>query len=128
MIRRPPRSTLFPYTTLFRSGLPRAYVTCKQDRAILPAFQRLMLEAAGCDPGIAIDSDHSPWISRPDELVAALDRVARGLETKRSKALPLRGRAGEWRRKKEPTDASVGCFTGRVGVGRGRRVRASRVR
>ena len=31
-------------------------------------------------------------------------------------------------RKSEPTDASVGCFTGRVGVGRGRRVRASRVR
>src|SRR2546430_10386685 len=24
MIRRPPRSTLFPYTTLFRSALPRA--------------------------------------------------------------------------------------------------------
>src|SRR2546422_6398809 len=24
MIRRPPRSTLFPYTTLFRSDLPRA--------------------------------------------------------------------------------------------------------
>src|SRR5436189_2919241 len=23
LIRRPPRSTLFPYTTLFRSGLPR---------------------------------------------------------------------------------------------------------
>src|SRR3712207_7040875 len=23
MIRHPPRSTLFPYTTLFRSGLPR---------------------------------------------------------------------------------------------------------
>src|SRR3712207_8400354 len=23
MIRRPPRSTLFPYTTLFRSGVPR---------------------------------------------------------------------------------------------------------
>src|SRR3712207_7428213 len=25
MIRRPPRSTLFPYTTLFRSGLGRAH-------------------------------------------------------------------------------------------------------
>src|SRR5256886_5467979 len=25
MIRRPPRSTLFPYTTLFRSRRPRAY-------------------------------------------------------------------------------------------------------
>src|SRR2546425_8690478 len=24
MIRRPPRSTLFPYTTLFRSGIPMA--------------------------------------------------------------------------------------------------------
>src|SRR3712207_7292056 len=27
MIRRPPRSTLFPYTTLFRSGLRERYVT-----------------------------------------------------------------------------------------------------
>src|SRR3712207_8836976 len=26
MIRRPPRSTLFPYTTLFRSGMPRGSV------------------------------------------------------------------------------------------------------
>src|SRR5438445_8018593 len=25
MIRRPPRSTLFPYTTLFRSGLPAGW-------------------------------------------------------------------------------------------------------
>src|SRR5256885_13374621 len=25
MIRRPPRSTLFPYTTLFRSSSPRTY-------------------------------------------------------------------------------------------------------
>src|SRR3712207_8605685 len=33
MIRRPPRSTLFPYTTLFRSGLGRveAPVAAKQD-------------------------------------------------------------------------------------------------
>src|SRR5437667_6349560 len=27
MIRRPPRSTLFPYTTLFRSGLDRPLAT-----------------------------------------------------------------------------------------------------
>src|SRR5256885_5304687 len=27
MIRRPPRSTLFPYTTLFRSPLPRTCVS-----------------------------------------------------------------------------------------------------
>src|SRR3712207_8336690 len=29
MIRRPPRSTLFPYTTLFRSTLPNAEATIK---------------------------------------------------------------------------------------------------
>src|SRR2546429_3250910 len=28
MIRRPPRSTLFPYTTLFRSSLPNCAVSC----------------------------------------------------------------------------------------------------
>src|SRR2546426_11571631 len=48
MIRRPPRSTLFPYTTLFRSdwiaptfvlsltGLPVASVPCGLDRSGLP--------------------------------------------------------------------------------------------
>src|SRR2546422_5525325 len=36
MIRRPPRSTLFPYTTLFRSNLEReiATITRKQARRI----------------------------------------------------------------------------------------------
>src|SRR3712207_9555330 len=36
MIRRPPRSTLFPYTTLFRSGLEDAY-----------SMQALVAEALG---------------------------------------------------------------------------------
>src|SRR5256885_8801940 len=35
MIRRPPRSTLFPYTTLFRSGgfrlLPQTLAVCARD-------------------------------------------------------------------------------------------------
>jgi pimeloyl-ACP methyl ester carboxylesterase len=56
--------------------LPRAYVMCLQDRAIKPALQRRMLETAGCDPVIEIDTDHCVWASRPDELVAALDRLA----------------------------------------------------
>src|SRR3712207_7718984 len=34
MIRRPPRSTLFPYTTLFRSHLPSP---CVQNHARVPA-------------------------------------------------------------------------------------------
>jgi pimeloyl-ACP methyl ester carboxylesterase len=61
------------------AALPRAYVICEQDRAILPALQRRMLEAAGCDPVIEIDTDHSPWISRTDELVEALERLARAM-------------------------------------------------
>jgi pimeloyl-ACP methyl ester carboxylesterase len=58
------------------ASLPRAYVTCLQDRAIPPAMQQRMYRAAGCDPVIEIDTDHSPWLSRTDELVAALDRIA----------------------------------------------------
>src|SRR5438477_6016317 len=33
MLRRPPRSTLFPYTTLFRSGVSEALVRTKLRRA-----------------------------------------------------------------------------------------------
>src|SRR3712207_8482183 len=32
MIRRPPRSTLFPYTTLFRSDAARSYEPRRDDR------------------------------------------------------------------------------------------------
>jgi pimeloyl-ACP methyl ester carboxylesterase len=58
------------------AALPRAYVMCLQDRAIKPPLQRRMLEAAGCDPVLEIDTDHSVWASRPDELATALDRLA----------------------------------------------------
>ncbi|HJS96454.1 MAG TPA: alpha/beta fold hydrolase, partial [Solirubrobacteraceae bacterium] len=56
--------------------LGRAYVMCLQDRASRPELQRLILERAGCDPVIEIDTDHCVWASRPDELVGALDRLA----------------------------------------------------
>src|SRR3712207_7617003 len=44
MIRRPPRSTLFPYTTLFRSRM-----TPEEDRKMwsLPQFQAAMASALG---------------------------------------------------------------------------------
>src|SRR5689334_23407927 len=45
MIRRPPRSTLFPYTTLFRSG-PRA-LACG---ALLPDRCRAVASIAGVAP------------------------------------------------------------------------------
>ncbi len=58
------------------ASLPRAYVSCLQDRAIPLAMQRRMYTTAGCDPVIEIDTDHSPWLSRTDELVAALLEIA----------------------------------------------------
>ena len=60
------------------AALPRAYISCLQDRAIMPAMQRRMYTEAGCDPVIEIDTDHSPWLSATDELVAALVRIADG--------------------------------------------------
>src|SRR2546430_7449141 len=39
MIRRPPRSTLFPYTTLFRSPLAEAYELVEQETIDADAFR-----------------------------------------------------------------------------------------
>src|SRR2546430_6791806 len=40
MIRRPPRSTLFPYTTLFRSNAAAVLLQGRQRRRSLPLLQR----------------------------------------------------------------------------------------
>src|SRR5438477_9459784 len=40
MIRRPPRSPLFPYTTLFRSQRPRPRRWCRWNRRRRRRFQR----------------------------------------------------------------------------------------
>src|SRR5258708_29482254 len=45
MIRRPPRSTLFPYTTLFRSGIQCIEVPV----VVIPVFAGLMTTAFGHD-------------------------------------------------------------------------------
>src|ERR1043165_5620745 len=42
MIRRPPRSTLFPYTTLFRSLTILDREVCKSVRHVLTAVDRLL--------------------------------------------------------------------------------------
>src|SRR2546429_6899409 len=45
MIRRPPRSTLFPYTTLFRSGIPPLENPSHADRG--PRVRRPLVERRG---------------------------------------------------------------------------------
>src|SRR3712207_7681461 len=55
MIRRPPRSTLFPYTTLFRSR-PGAL----DDRGDRPAGERRALDARRTQAGQAADGLRPP--------------------------------------------------------------------
>jgi len=61
--------------------IPRAYVICTRDRSIPPALQRRMVAENGIEDVIEIDTDHSPMISRPAELAAAVDQlVSRAME------------------------------------------------
>src|SRR3712207_8217643 len=60
MIRRPPRSTLFPYTTLFRSGPAEGL----KDLHLLPALRQRR-----APPG-DFDGRHDPLLARRLELAA----------------------------------------------------------
>src|SRR3712207_6873729 len=50
MIRRPPRSTLFPYTTLFRSIMALISPTVVEQKYGIPAAQLRRWRAAGTGP------------------------------------------------------------------------------
>src|SRR5258705_13937813 len=65
MIRRPPRSTLFPYTTLFRSGAKR-YESPRPPGAVLVTGWMLIVVAAASAPaGIDTLALPSPALSGP---------------------------------------------------------------
>src|SRR5258708_27602849 len=77
MIRRPPRSTLFPYTTLFRSRL----FVYKASRNLLHwtgdsgAFIRSAMECAavtGPVEEVARSEEHTSELQSPDHLVCRL--------------------------------------------------------
>src|SRR5258708_11301055 len=78
MIRRPPRSTLFPYTTLFRSGRRESYRAPFHDLS----FQRglhapfgvdAQRAAAGKLPNrLARSEEHTSELQSPDHLVCRL--------------------------------------------------------
>src|SRR5256885_7074980 len=73
MIRRPPRSTLFPYTTLFRSPLtapgPRPRVlTPVRLRSVLWAFHILVTALALCSRS----EEHTSELQSPCNLVCRL--------------------------------------------------------
>src|SRR3712207_8698327 len=58
MIRRPPRSTLFPYTTLFRSlDVPRY---ARVERNLRVTLRPVVEPVAGREPGVHYGHDGSP--------------------------------------------------------------------
>jgi pimeloyl-ACP methyl ester carboxylesterase len=57
------------------AALPRAYMVCRQDRAIPLAMQQRMITETACDPVVEIDTDHWPWLSRKEEFLAALRTI-----------------------------------------------------
>jgi pimeloyl-ACP methyl ester carboxylesterase len=52
--------------------VPRIYIECLRDRAIPIALQQRMHAASPCQRVFRLDTDHSPFFSRPDELASLL--------------------------------------------------------
>src|SRR5258708_16076967 len=74
MIRRPPRSTLFPYTTLFRS--PNAVAPTDQ---LSVSFDALNLDTSAADPRYGIEV----WVNGvkvQDQIVIHPDQLGRSEE------------------------------------------------
>src|SRR4051794_41637789 len=74
MIRRPPRSTLFPYTTLFRSAVPTAALS----RGLAGVAGRTLVvnlpgSRGGAKDGLAVRSEeHTSELQSPVHLVCRL--------------------------------------------------------
>src|SRR5258708_24296500 len=96
MIRRPPRSTLFPYTTLFRSL--RRHQRLAAQHAVLIAERKadhfelapldLALDRGRRAPLLVRSEEHTSELQSPDHLVCRLL-----LEKKKSRSQPSRLRA-----------------------------------
>src|SRR5258708_29618107 len=75
MIRRPPRSTLFPYTTLFRS--PKSATDSHTTRQLSNALTQRGAGAHGADAGQqglvgGRSEEHTSELQSPDHLVCRL--------------------------------------------------------
>src|SRR3989454_5138849 len=71
MIRRPPRSTLFPYTTLFRSPRPGAWT--ELDGREIKLFGARVVEGRGAPGAVQQRSEeHTSELQSPCNLVCRL--------------------------------------------------------
>jgi pimeloyl-ACP methyl ester carboxylesterase len=63
--------------------VPRHYIECLQDRTIPITDQRRMQGLQPCASVTSLDTDHSPFLSMPETLAAALIKVAEKIATER---------------------------------------------
>src|SRR5437764_8718475 len=90
MIRRPPRSTLFPYTTLFRSGTPTGY-----SYQILTDPGRTLMQSGNVSiPEVQRSEEHTSELQSPMYLVCRLLLEKKKKFTKRSMKNTSQTRAG----------------------------------
>ena len=57
-------------------SLPRSFVRCLADPIQPRDMQDRLIESAGADEVFDLDADHTPAVSRPDELAAIVNQVA----------------------------------------------------
>src|SRR5260221_1096290 len=84
MIRRPPRSTLFPYTTLFRSRFLQCFEERLGHRAKL-----LVVVIVGLVDGMARSEEHTSELQSHSDLVCRL-LLEKKKKTTRSPSRPAR--------------------------------------
>src|SRR5438067_4143893 len=78
MLRRPPRSTLFPYTTLFRSSVPLSRTTL-----VSPSSKRRWIGVQPCCPERRV-TRHGRSEEHTSELQSRFDIVCRLLLEKKN--------------------------------------------
>jgi pimeloyl-ACP methyl ester carboxylesterase len=67
-----PMATAQSLTAARFGRVPRVYIECLRDRVIDPVLQKAMYQASPCEKVLSLDTDHSPFFSRPDELARHL--------------------------------------------------------
>src|SRR2546426_8931009 len=83
MIRRPPRSTLFPYTTLFRSPFAERW---DRDREDLDSIEEVLAECPVADRRAQVRSEeHTSELQSPCNLVCRLllEKKKKNIRTRR---------------------------------------------
>src|SRR3989442_4578921 len=101
MIRRPPRSTLFPYTTLFRSLLRIAVIS--DIHSNLPALEAVLADLGREDPDEVRSEEHTSELqSRPHVVCPLLLETKNRTSTRSSPATDPGMAAGDTVRRPDP--------------------------